>query len=102
MAKSPFVVFAEKVPAPLRSKYVLVLLLFLVWMIFFDKYDVATQIHLSRTNMKLKNEKENYYEKKIVELRKDLQYIDQNIEKFAREKYFMKRSNEEIFIIVKE
>ena len=64
MAKSPFIAFTEKVPAPLRSKYVLVLLVFVIWMLFVDKYDAFTQYHLYKTNRKLKNEKEQYYQKK--------------------------------------
>lgn len=101
MAKSPFQILQQRIPKPLRSRYVIVTILFLIWMVFFDKHDVFTQWHLSKTKAKLEMENE-YFENKIGEVRQDRMDLEQNVEKFAREKYFMKRPNEEVFVIVEE
>ncbi len=101
MAKNPLQILQQRIPKPLRSRYVIVTILFLVWIVFFDKHDVFTQWHLSKTKVKLEAENE-YFEKKIGEVRQDRMDLDQDVEKFAREKYFMKRSNEEVFVIVEE
>ena len=50
---------------------------------------------------KLKSDK-IFYEKKIIEVREAAEDIALNKEKFAREKYFMKKRNEDVFVIVRE
>lgn len=77
---------------------------FLVWMLLFDRNDLFTQYqHISKLNT-LKENRE-YYKKDIEKINKDIQELttDQNLlEKFAREKYLMKRDNEDVYIIVKQ
>jgi len=99
--KNPIQQSLSNIPAPLRSRYVVVILLFAIWMIFFARYDVLTQLHLQKTKDKLMEEKE-YYDIEIVETRQDKADLDRNVEKFAREKHHMKRKNEEVFVIVEE
>ena len=84
----------------LSNKYVIVLVLFIVWMGFFDENSFINQRELDNEINKLENANE-YYKKQID--------VDQNIidnlndpdslEKYAREEYKMKRENEDIFII---
>ncbi len=90
-----------RIPAPFRNRYVLVAIAFMIWMLFFDKHDVFTQWHLYQTNEQLVADKV-YYEEEIVEIRRDKRDLDLNREKFAREKYFMKRSDEDVFVIVEQ
>lgn len=74
---------------------------FVVWMLFFDRNDVFTQVQRRSELNELKQSKA-YFEKQIAENRKfskDLQFNASAIEKYAREKYLMKRDNEDLFII---
>jgi cell division protein DivIC len=76
----------------------------LVWMLFFDVNDVWTQIKMYRELGRLEDEKK-YYVQKIKEVEKERIEVMGNkklVEKFAREKYLMKKPQEEIFVIVDE
>ena len=76
----------------------------LVWMLFFDVNDVFTQMRMYRELVRLADEKK-YYVQKLNEVETERMEVMGNkklIEKFAREKYLMKRPNEEIFVIVDE
>jgi len=90
-----------KVPPIVRNRYFLVAVFFFAWMIFMDTHDVFTQWHLQNTKDQLIDDKA-YYEKHIKQARADKQDLETNREKFAREKYYMKKSNEEVFVIVEE
>lgn len=85
----------------LRNKFLLATTAFVVWMLFFDRNDVFTQMERKSELNELKESKA-YFEKQIAENRrfsKDLQFNVSAIEKYAREKYLMKRDNEDLFII---
>ena len=73
---------------------------FLVWMVFFDQNRLTSQIDLSREIRELEQNKEYYREqiKVVQEARTDL---NNNLERFAREKYYFKKSDEDVFIIEK-
>jgi len=93
-----------RIPGFLRNKYTITTLGFCIWMLFIDQYDVISQIKL---NMKLRQMKEDksYFEAEIKKNREELESLlsdDQKLERFAREKYLMKKDNEDIFIIIKE
>ena len=94
----------KKVVAVLKNKYLLTVIGLSVWVIFFDKNDLRTQLEL-RKEVKQLQEERNYYAHEIAEITSDLRDLTTNpktLEKFAREKYLMKRDNEEIFKIVEE
>ncbi|MCY1532604.1 hypothetical protein D9M68_678870 [compost metagenome] len=85
------------------SKYSLAIAGFVVWMMFFDRNDMISQYEYRTEVNKLRLEKD-FYVTETASVKKDLAELDSNlnsIEKFAREKYFMKKDNEDIFIIVK-
>jgi len=91
----------QQIPAILRNKFVLATVSFAVWLLFFDRNDVFTQIQRKSELDELKQSKQ-YFEKQIAEnrnLSKDLQFNASAIEKYARERYLMKRENEDLFII---
>ena len=76
----------------------------LAWMLFFDVNDVWTQVKMYRELGRLEEEKK-YYIQKIKEVEKERIEVMGNkklVEKFAREKYLMKKAKEEIFVIVDE
>jgi len=88
----------------LRNKYFLAIAAFAIWMTFFDKNDMLSQYEYRTEVNKLETEKD-FYTKEITSVKKDLKELDSNLntaEKFAREKYFMKKDNEDVFVIVKE
>lgn len=91
------------IPPFLRNKYLLSLTVFAVWMIFFDKNDLFTQME-RRGNLTEIEESKAYFAGKIAESRKFSKEIQSDaaaIEKFAREKYLMKRENEDLFLVQK-
>jgi cell division protein DivIC len=95
---NPFKPLFRKLPTPIRNRYYLILICFGIWMLFIDKHDLWTQFKLSSTMGKL-HEDRKYYEAKIEEIKADQKDIETHKEKFAREKYFMSKSNEDVFII---
>lgn len=87
-----------------RNKYFVVSLAFLVWMVFFDKNDLFSQYQYHNQLSKLKHERD-FYQKETAKVNKDLDELTSNkeeLEKFAREKYLMKKQNEDVFVIVKD
>ncbi|MCD6201888.1 MAG: septum formation initiator family protein [Bacteroidales bacterium] len=86
----------------LKNKYVLTLLLFIIWLLLFDSNNLLDRMKQVRELNQLKNDKE-YYQKKIKEdtrKLKELETDDKSLEKFAREQYLMKKKNEDLFIVI--
>lgn len=84
----------------LFNKYVLVLLFFIIWMLFLDNYSYLEQRVLNKKIDELEDNKKYYKEeitKDSIKIKK-LQNPDM-IEKYAREKYYMKKDSEDIYII---
>lgn len=73
-------------------------------MLFLDSNDLISRIKMSNKIRSLENEKEFYLEKiaEVEEDRKELMTNKELLEKFAREKYLMKKETEDIFIIREE
>ena len=91
----------NRIPSFFRNKFFLAFAAFVVWMLFFDRNDLFTQMERRSELNELKQSRQ-YFEKQIAENRKfskDLQFNASAIEKYAREKYLMKRDNEDLFII---
>ena len=85
-----------------KNKYFLISFAFVVWMIFFDKNDLFSQYQYHQQLSKLKQERD-FYLKETAKVAKDLDELTSNpqkLEKFAREKYLMKKDNEDVFVIV--
>lgn len=94
----------KKVISFLKNKYLITIIGLAVWIMFFDKNDIGTQIKLKQ-DVKTLEEEKKYYQKEINQITSDLKELNTNpktLEKFAREKYLMKRDNEDIFVIVEE
>jgi cell division protein FtsB len=87
-----------------KNKYFLVTAAFAVWMIFFDRNDLFSQYEYHQQVSTLKQERD-FYLKENAKVHQDLDELTSNkakLEKFAREKYLMKRDNEDVFVIVQE
>jgi len=86
----------------LKNKYFLTLLGFLVWLSFFDRNDFITTWSYHSKLVSLRNENA-YYESEVKRYTEDLNNLmtnHANMEKYAREKYYMKKSNEDVFVII--
>ncbi len=88
----------------LRNKYFLAAMAFVVWMLFFDRNDLMSQYDYRSQVNKLQAEKE-FYIRETEQAKNDLEDLSTNdakLEKFAREKYLMKKENEDVFVIIEE
>lgn len=93
--------FLNHIPPFLRNKYFLSLTIFGIVILFLDKNDLFAQLDRRKELKKLEQSKK-HYTKEIAAERKELEALKNNpatLEKYAREKYFMKRDNEELFLI---
>ncbi len=92
----------KKILGYLRNKYITASVLFFVWICFFDRNDLISEIKLVYKINKLKTER-SYYQKQTDAATQDLKELQTNpanLEKFAREKYLMKKDNEDVYVIV--
>ena len=100
--KNPFEETKQKKPwlKIVSNKYLLISLLFGVWMLFLDNYSYMDQRQINNQIDELQENKKYYQD----EIRKDNQSIkllknQDQVEKYAREKYYMKKDSEDIYII---
>ncbi len=88
----------------LKNRYVLTLLVFGVWMTFFDSHDLITQYRY-RVRLSELEENKRFYEEQIVQVKKDREELmtdTEKLEKFAREKYKMKKDDEDLYIVIRK
>lgn len=85
----------------LTNKYLIAFVAFALWMIFFDRNDVPLQIQRFNELNSLQNS-EVLLTQQIEETKEELELLKTNpetLEKYAREKYLMKKENEDLFIV---
>ncbi len=84
--------------------YVFTLLGLLIWVLFFDGSNLVAQFRLWQKLSDLENQQEYYVEelKKVKEEEREVMGNHKSMEKFAREKYLMKKTGETVFVIVDE
>ncbi|MFO7933796.1 MAG: septum formation initiator family protein [Bacteroidales bacterium] len=96
--------FFRKIWPWLKNKYVLTIILFFFWILFFDQNNLVDRIKMSSEIRQLEDDRHYYLEQiqkdsaRLYELTTD----KENLEKYAREQYFMKKPNEDVFLIVEE
>lgn len=78
--------------------YIVTVLIFLTWMVFFDKHSVLKQVKVSKTLAAIETEIEDY-EVKYSQALEEKKIFEENKEKFAREEYNFSEEGEQIFII---
>jgi len=86
----------------IKNKYFLTVIGIIVWVLFFDKNDLFTQLDLIKKRNKLQKEKE-YYISEIESNKRNLSELQTNtksLETFAREQYLMKKENEDVYVFV--
>ncbi len=92
------------IPPALKNRYVLALIVFGIWMLFFDRNSMINQYRLVSTLHQLQDEKV-YYQTEILNDSSALSRLQNNndeLERYAREKYLMKRDNEDIYLILEK
>ena len=104
MNSERFKILFNKIKPYLQNKYVVILLVFGVYYVFFDSYKLSTRISNAQKIKRL-NKEISYYNNEIESSKRQIEELhsdDKDLEKFAREKYLMKKQNEDIFIVDEE
>ncbi|MBK9330417.1 MAG: septum formation initiator family protein [Sphingobacteriales bacterium] len=94
----------EKIPALFRNKFFLLFFGYFIYLLFFNQNTLFSQAKLALELHKLSKE-EAYYTKEIQKVKlqqKELFSGIEQMEKFARENYWMKRDSEDLYIFVEE
>ena len=94
----------QKIPPYLKNKYSLTTIVFIFWLTFFDQNNWLMQFQNKLELWELEDEKD-YYLEEIESTKRDLKDLTtdlNNLERFAREKYLMKKDDEEVFVFVTE
>ena len=94
----------RKLPPVFKNFYFLVGVIFIVWMLFIDSNDLYSQFK-KRGKLRELEQQKAYYTLMIKEVEKDREELLSNnelLEKFAREKYLMKKESEDLYILVVE
>ena len=89
------------IPAWMKSKYLLTGVVFLVLLLFFDDRDILTNVQ-HRRELKALEASRDHYNELIKTTKTELEQLQHNpavLEKYAREKYRMKKDNEDLFIV---
>lgn len=89
-----------KITSILKNRYIIILTLFTIWILFFDSNSTLVHIELNEKIENLENEAK-YYKTEIKKDESELSKIqtDSGLEKYAREELYMKKENEDIYII---
>lgn len=90
-----------RLPSWLKNKYLLTGAFFITWMLFFDPKDIPSGFERKHKLNELQNS-EQHLDELITDAQKELHLLKtdaQSIEKYAREKYLMKKENEDLFLV---
>jgi cell division protein FtsB len=85
----------------LKNKYLIITVIFIVWVLFFAQYDVIS-LRRQKAELKEMRSKIEFLEKEVsrLQVEKNALKTDSNtVEKYAREKYFMKTDNEDVYML---
>ncbi|MCJ7821137.1 MAG: hypothetical protein MUP53_08025 [Bacteroidales bacterium] len=92
----------DRLPPWMRNRYMITILIFILWLLLLDPNNLISRVRELNTRNRLIREKE-YYMGRIEEDKRKLEELrtnNDNLEKFAREQYHMKKPDEDLFIIV--
>lgn len=94
----------DRIPSRLRNRYSIMVLALIGWITLFDRSDIWTTWKNHRELGRMEEQAE-WYDAEIARTKAHLNEIASDkdlLEKFARERYLMKRDNEDIFVLVAE
>ena len=98
---NPFKPVISRLPKGIQNRYYLVLIVFVLWILIFDKANAWSQYKLQYTIKRLQEDKV-FYQNKLKEVQQEKLDIQSDKEKFAREHYYMKANDEDVFVIEKK
>jgi cell division protein DivIC len=90
-----------RIPPILRNKYLIATVIFVVFIVFFDDRDLVSNFRHTR-ELKNLEKSSQHYQDEIAKTRQELKQLRTDaalLEKYAREKYLMKRDNEDVFLV---
>ncbi len=96
--------FFLKIWPYLKNKYVLTISIFVIWMFFFDQNNMVDRIRMGSEIRQLEDDRE-YYQEQILKDSASLSELTtnkENLEKYARTQYLMKKDNEDVFVVIEE
>ena len=91
----------KKIPSWLKNKYLITFVAFFVWMLYIDRNDLPTQWKRAK-ELRALQQSERDMDEQISNTKKELDLLKTNpstLEKYAREKFMMKKDNEDLYII---
>ena len=94
----------KKILRLFKNKYFIVTAIMVVWISFFDRYNLVRRLFRDGKEYRELKSERDYYLKKIAEVKKSKDELFSNnakLEKFAREKYYMKKDGEDVFVVEK-
>ena len=96
--------FFVKIWPWLRNKYVLTIVVFSIWMLFFDQNNAVDRLRMGSEIRQLEDDREYYLEQiqKDSARLSELTTNKENLEKYAREQFLMKKSDEDVFVVIEE
>ena len=96
--------FFIKIWPVLKNKYVITISVFGIWMLFFDQNNLVDRMRMAAEIRQLEADREYYMdqiEKDSTRLH-ELTTDKDNLEKYAREQFLMKKKNEDVFVVIEE
>jgi len=96
-------IFVRLIPL-VKNKYILTILIFFFWLLFFDSNNLIDRYKELRKLRQFEKDRIYFTERIDIDSKrlKQLKTSNKNLEKFAREQYYMKKPNEEIFVIIED
>ena len=93
-----------KIPGYIKNKYLITVVVFGIWVIFFDQNNLIDRIKSIQELNKMNRDIQYYRSKITSDSLKTYELLSnkENLEKFAREEYLMKKDNEEVFLVMEE
>jgi len=88
----------------LRNKYAVLIVIFLVWISFFDENNLLSH-HKNKNRLKALKEQRVFYREKIEADKRKLDELrsgNKNLEKYAREQFYMTKPDEDLFLVVEK
>tara|TARA_Y100001954_G_scaffold34963_1_gene33621 strand:+ start:807 stop:1100 length:294 start_codon:yes stop_codon:yes gene_type:complete len=96
--------FKAKIKELSKNFYFLFFVSFILWMVVIDSNGFVNRYRLTKKLSELEAQKE-YYVQEIDKVSTDKEKFESDqelLEKYARERYLMKKESEDIFYIIKE
>lgn len=90
--------------SPFRNFFILSGSLLAAWLLFFDENNLFNQLSMRSKMRELQKEKE-YFTARLEQVKKEQHQLfsnSKNLEKFAREKYIMRKPNEDVYVVIEE